>query len=112
MTAVYLKMDVPGFAAVGGSGCYSNHMDLIRNEDDEESLKYSEDNVDESADVEGATCESSENGDINDEEKSDHRENESEESSASSGDENDDVEDEIISQIEEDLQMIDSDGVE
>ncbi|CAF1466197.1 unnamed protein product [Adineta ricciae] len=104
--------DVPGFAAIGGSGCYSNHMDLIRNEDDEESLKYTEDNVDESADAEEATYELSKNRDNNDEEESDRRENESEGSSAPSDDENDDVEDEIISQIEEDLQMIDSDGVE
>ena len=32
-------MDVPGYAAIGGSGCYSNHIDLIRNEDDEQHLK-------------------------------------------------------------------------
>ncbi|UJR23232.1 hypothetical protein I4U23_026251 [Adineta vaga] len=105
----FSPMDVPGFAAIGGSGCYSNHIDLIRNDDDEERLKDVEDRVGELADseeaVEEATYELSKNK-VDDEEESYQRDDGSDEKSSSSSD--NDEEDEIISQIEEDLQMIDS----
>lgn len=58
-------MEVPGYAGIGGSGCYSNHIDLIRNEEDEQRLKDAEDRIgaaatDEEA-VEQATYELSKN---------------------------------------------------
>ncbi|CAF1102304.1 unnamed protein product [Rotaria sp. Silwood1] len=82
---------VPGFAAIGGSGCYANHIDLIRTEEDEQQC---EDRVGETVDddeaVKGATYELSKNQiDDQEEEIPNYRNN------------NDD--------IEKDFKMIDSD---
>lgn len=101
-------MDVPGYAGIGGSGCYSNHIDLLRNEDDEERLKDVEDRIGVSADdeeaVDQATYELSKNR-LDDNEESYHRDDGSDDKSGSS----DDNVEEILSQVEDDLQMIDSD---
>jgi DNA-binding ferritin-like protein len=88
-------MDVPGYAAIGGSGCYSNHMDLIRNEDDEQQLKDVEDHLNETANdeepIEEVTYEVSKN-EINDKEDSPNYNYNAD-----------------LAEIEEDLHMIDSD---
>jgi DNA-binding ferritin-like protein len=88
-------MDVPGYAAIGGSGCYSNHMDLIRNEDDEQQLKDDEDHLNETANdeepIEETTYEVSKN-EINDKEDSPNYNYNAD-----------------LAEIEEDLHMIDSD---
>ncbi len=88
-------MDVPGYAAIGGSGCYSNHMDLIRNEDDEQQLKDDEDHLNETANdeepIEEVTYEVSKN-EINDKEDSPNYNYNAD-----------------LAEIEEDLHMIDSD---
>jgi len=91
---------IPGFAAMGGSGCYADHLDLIRDE------QQVEDRIGETADDEGPIYELSKN------EIDDKRE----EREATNTYENDDKEDEIyqdddpdFSAIEDDLKMIDSD---
>jgi len=88
-------MDVPGYAAIGGSGCYSNHMDLIRNEDDEQQLRDVEDHLNETANdeepIEETTYEVSKN-EINDKEDSPNYNYNAD-----------------LAEIEEDLHMIDSD---
>ncbi|CAF1099528.1 unnamed protein product [Rotaria magnacalcarata] len=58
---------VPGFAGIGGSGAYANHIDLIRDEEDEKQL----DNVGSDEAVETVTYELSKN-EIQDEEEIPH----------------------------------------
>lgn len=105
-------MEVPGFAAVGGSGCYSNHIDLIRNDEDEQRLKDIEDNMGVNADdeeaVEEATYELSKNQIDNDDDDDNNRKDEDSSDSSDS----DEDKDPDLEQIEEDLQMIDNDDVE
>lgn len=97
-----LQSTIPGYAGLGGSGCYANHIDLIRNDDDEEQLKKVEDQLDPGADdeeaVEAATYELSKHH-IADEDGEERDRYEDEES-----DRGNDAEQEAI---EEDLQMID-----
>jgi len=104
--------DVPGYAGLGGSGCYSNHIDLIRNDDDEQRLKEVEDRIGETANdeeaLEEATYELSKNEiDDKEEESRSHHENGSDDKEDRS--EESYEEDRELEQIEEDLQMIDSD---
>jgi hypothetical protein len=111
-TIISIQMNAPGYAGIGGSGCYSNHIDLLRNDDDEEQLKDVEDHVGLSADpeeaVEEATYQLSKNTIDDNQGESYPRYDESDDKSKSSDD--DDPEDDILSQVDDDLQMIDSDG--
>jgi len=104
----FSPLEVPGFAGLGGSGCYSNHIDLIRNEEDEQRLKEVEDRIDERANdeeaVEEATYELSKN-EIDDKEEEDSTNCHEDESDEKVYENDPDLE-----QIEEDLQMIDSDN--
>ena len=108
-------MEVPGYAGLGGSGCYSNHIDLIRNEDDERHLKDAEEDLgtaatDEEA-VEEATYELSKNQIENGEEEENGTSSYChEEEKESDGEEDNNSEDEIIEELEEDMRMIDHDA--
>ena len=102
---------MPGYAGIGGSGCYSNHIDLIRNEDDERRLKDVEDRIDENLDDEDivaeATYELSKNKYANDDDDEDtpsNHENDSDEREEP----NEREDEEEHRDIDEDLQMIDS----
>jgi len=97
-----LPLEVLGFDGLGGNGCHSNHIDIIRHEEDED--RIGERANDEA--VEEVTYELSKN-DIDDKEEEEedftnYREDER--------DEKDDENDPDLEQIEEDLQMIDSDN--
>ncbi|CAF1305095.1 unnamed protein product [Adineta steineri] len=114
----FTSCDLPGYAGIGGSGCYSNHIDLIRNEDDEMKLKDVEERIGYTADAEEAVDEATyelskhkyekeeeeEGSDYHD----DHNESDNDESDDEKSDK-DDIEDELKSQLEEELHMIDSD---
>ncbi|CAF2452744.1 unnamed protein product [Rotaria sp. Silwood2] len=97
---------VPGFAAIGGSGSYANHIDLIRTEEDEQQL---EDQVGETVDndevVEGVTCELSKN-EIDDQEEEEIPNYRNEANNSEENYDNDNVD---LLDIEKDFKMIDSD---
>ncbi len=106
---LFFQSDIPGYAAIGGSGCYSNHIDLIRNEVDEQQLKDVEDRIDETGDDEEAAEEEAtyelSNNEIEDrEDRFDYRERERRDTEDRSD------EDDIFSHIEDDLRMIDCDA--
>ena len=106
---------MPGYAGLGGSGCYSNHIDLIRNEDDEPRLKDVEDRIDENMDDEDvvaeATYELSKNkyaGGDNDDDEDTPSNHEDESDEREEPDERREEEHHHHRDIDEDLQMIDS----
>jgi len=94
---------VPGYAGLGGSGCLSNHIDLIRNENDEQRLKAVEEQtggiIDDEVAVEVAKYELNKESDDEDETTKSYHENKK--------DDSDDNEDSKFRQMKEQFGMID-----
>lgn len=111
----FSMLSTPGYAGLGGSGCYSNHIDLIRTEDDEPRLKDVEDRIDENMNDEDVVAEATYElskkkyaGGDDDEDTPSNHEDESDEREEPDERSDEEEEEEDHRDIDEDLQMIDS----